>query len=57
MKEVEDKGKIRDAIPPLEADAYIAHADKEVQHIVEVWKEYDTQLHTRRRCYIKSIHS
>ncbi len=24
---------------------------------IEIWKEYERKLHTRRRCYIKSIHS
>ncbi len=61
MTEVKDKGKITAAIPPLEAEAYIAHADKEVQHIVEVWKEYtgrqDASLILRAYEYAKKAHS
>lgn len=35
----------------------VTNPQLENNQAVEVWKEYDTQLHTRRRCYIKSIHS
>jgi len=27
----------------------------ESNHAIDVWKEYDTRLYMRRRCYIKNI--
>ena len=33
----------------------VTNPQLETNHAIDVWKEYDTKLHTRRRCYIKSI--
>ncbi|MDY0239978.1 MAG: hypothetical protein WC923_06555 [Bacteroidales bacterium] len=33
----------------------VTNPQLETNHAIDVWKEYDTKLHTRRRCYIKQI--
>lgn len=33
----------------------VTNPQLETNHAIDVWKEYDTKLHTRRRCYIRNI--
>ncbi len=61
MREVkENENRITDP-PSLDADAYIAHADKEMQHIIEVWKSYtgsdDASLISRAYEFAKKAHA
>lgn len=61
MREVkENENRITDP-PSLDADAFIAHADKEMQHIIEVWKSYtgsdDASLISRAYEFAKKAHA
>lgn len=33
----------------------VTNPQLENNHAIDVWKEYDTRLHTRRRCYLRDI--
>ncbi|MDD4541242.1 MAG: HD domain-containing protein, partial [Eubacteriales bacterium] len=61
MREGQDIGKGIEKITTLDTAAYIAHADKEVQHITEVWKAYtgkeDASLILRAYEYAKKAHA
>ncbi|MDD4324497.1 MAG: RelA/SpoT family protein, partial [Eubacteriales bacterium] len=61
MREGQDIGKGIEKITTLDTAAYIAHADKEVQHIAEVWKAYtgkeDASLILRAYEYAKNAHA
>ncbi len=60
MKEVKNKDKATDKLPTFDAETYILHADKEVHHIIEIWKGYtgreDASLILRAYEFAKNAH-